>query len=239
MFHKTVYEDVVNAMGARIPYKQKKPFRVLLRERIAAKVDKSLMKVTDPMERMHRQFGVREYFFGSSLEGAFYNMALLTMAFSQVETGRMTKDSLVNLLTEFNLICNAIKYTPDGGEITIGGRCLPGFAELVIADTGIGIPVRDQTRIFETFGRVGDALLHSSGKTKFRGGGPGLGLPIARGILEAHGGAIWAESPGRDEETCPGSTFHLLIPLRQSEPAGPSLLRRPSAPSRPDASSGA
>jgi signal transduction histidine kinase len=138
-----------------------------------------------------------------------------------------------------NVLYNAIKYTPDGGEITIGGRCLPGFAELVIADTGIGIPVRDQTRIFETFGRVGDALLHSSGKTKFRGGGPGLGLPIARGILEAHGGAIWVESSGRDEETCPGSTFHLLIPLRQSEPAGPSVLRRPSSPTRPDGSSGA
>jgi len=135
-----------------------------------------------------------------------------------------------------NVLYNAIKYTPDGGEITIGGRCLPGFAELVIADTGIGIPVKDQARIFETFGRVGEALLHSSGKVKFRGGGPGLGLPIARGILEAHGGAIWVESAGRDEEACPGSTFHLLIPLRQSADAAPR--RAPTTPRPRESSEG-
>jgi hypothetical protein len=60
--------------------------------------------------------------------------------------------------------------------------------------------------------------LHSSGKTKFKGGGPGLGLPIARGILEAHGGAIWVESEGHDEKTNPGSTFHILIPARTESP---------------------
>ena len=113
-----------------------------------------------------------------------------------------------------NVISNAIKFTPDQGRITIDGRSLPGFIELTITDTGIGISTENQTRIFENFGQVERVNLHSSGKTKFKGGGPGLGLPITRGIIEAHGGTIWVESPGYDEERCPGSTFHILIPIR-------------------------
>lgn len=117
-----------------------------------------------------------------------------------------------------NVIHNAIKYTPDGGAITIDGRTLPGFVEVTVADTGIGISMENQATIFEKFGQLGRVDLHSSGKTKFKGGGPGLGLPIARGILEAHGGSIWVESPGHDEKTNPGSTFHILIPTRTESP---------------------
>src|SRR5689334_14411917 len=117
-----------------------------------------------------------------------------------------------------NMISNAIKFTPDGGIITIDGRTLPGFIELIITDTGIGISHDDQAIIFEKFGQLGRVDLHSSGKTKFKGGGPGLGLPIARGILEAHGGSIWVESPGYDEYKHPGSTFHILIPIRTESP---------------------
>ena len=113
-----------------------------------------------------------------------------------------------------NVINNAIKYTPDKGKITVHGRSLPGFIEVTIADTGIGISAENQAVIFEKFGQLGSVGLHSSGKTKFKGGGPGLGLPIARGILEAHGGSIWVESPGYDEKACPGSTFHILVPAR-------------------------
>lgn len=117
-----------------------------------------------------------------------------------------------------NLISNSIKYTPDYGTITIHGRKLPGFVEVTIADSGIGIDPEDHSRIFEKFGRIGSVSLHSSGKTKYKGGGPGLGLPITKGILEAHGGAIWVESPGYDEENCPGSTFHVLLPIRKVPP---------------------
>ncbi len=117
-----------------------------------------------------------------------------------------------------NLVSNAIKYTPDGGSIIIDGRLLPGFIEILITDTGIGIALEDQERIFEKFGRLGSVSLHSSGKTKFKGGGPGLGLAISRGIIEAHGGTIWVESEGYDEIRCPGATFHLLLPLRKSPP---------------------
>jgi signal transduction histidine kinase len=117
-----------------------------------------------------------------------------------------------------NVINNAIKYTPDGGTITIDGRKLSGFIEVTISDTGIGISAEYQSAIFEKFGQLGRVDLHSSGKTKFKGGGPGLGLPIARGILDAHGGTIWVESPGYDERRNPGSTFHILIPDRTESP---------------------
>jgi signal transduction histidine kinase len=117
-----------------------------------------------------------------------------------------------------NIINNAIKYTPDGGTITINGRTLPGFIEVTVADTGIGISPDNQASIFEKFGQLGRVELHSSGKTKFKGGGPGLGLPIAKGILEAHGGSLWVQSPGYDEIACPGSTFHILIPARTEAP---------------------
>lgn len=117
-----------------------------------------------------------------------------------------------------NVISNAIKFTPDNGTITIDGRSLPGFIEVTVADTGIGISPDNQNAIFEKFGQLGSVGRHSSGKTKFKGGGPGLGLPIARGILEAHGGSIWVESPGYDEKACPGSVFHVLIPARTEAP---------------------
>jgi signal transduction histidine kinase len=117
-----------------------------------------------------------------------------------------------------NVVSNAIKFTPDGGTIKIDGRLLPGFVEIIVADTGIGIDPEDHSRIFEKFGRLGEALRHSSGKTKFKGGGPGLGLPITRGIVEAHGGTIWVESEGHDEQICPGAKFHILLPLRKEPP---------------------
>jgi signal transduction histidine kinase len=113
-----------------------------------------------------------------------------------------------------NVAVNAIKFTPDGGTVVIDGRLLPGFVEITVTDTGIGISPENQALIFEKFGQLGRTDLHSSGKTKFKGGGPGLGLPITRGIIEAHGGTIWVESEGHDEVRLKGSTFHILIPTR-------------------------
>jgi len=120
-----------------------------------------------------------------------------------------------------HLIQNAIKYTPDGGQIRIIGRHLgtddlpeEQSVEVVVADTGIGIATEDLGRIFQKFYRTGDVMSHSTGRTKFKGAGPGLGLTMARGIVEAHGGRVWAESPGYDEDTCPGSEFHVILPVQ-------------------------
>ncbi|MBN1887410.1 MAG: substrate-binding domain-containing protein [Thermoflexales bacterium] len=118
----------------------------------------------------------------------------------------------------YNLIVNAIKYTPDGGEITIAGRCISDehlgeCVEVTVSDTGVGIDPEYHKLIFEKFHQTGKVALHSSGKTKFKGGGPGLGLAIARGIVQAHNGRIWVESERHDEASCPGSCFHVLLPL--------------------------
>jgi signal transduction histidine kinase/cell fate (sporulation/competence/biofilm development) regulator YlbF (YheA/YmcA/DUF963 family) len=132
------------------------------------------------------------------------------------------KDMLKTVFT--NLILNAIKYTPDGGSIRINGRFwthapadnLPEQAvEITITDTGIGIEKDALGLIFGKMYQTGTAALHSSGKTKFKGGGSGLGLAIARGIVTAHNGRIWADSDGYDEETLPGSTFHVVLPIAQ------------------------
>ncbi|GIK54417.1 MAG: GAF domain-containing sensor histidine kinase [Chloroflexi bacterium] len=132
-----------------------------------------------------------------------------------------------------NLLLNAIKYTPDGGRITITHALLPaadsdvvadsatvaadvpGYVEIIISDTGIGIPSDARELIFSKFYQTGQIALHSSGKTKFKGGGSGLGLAIVRGIVEAHHGKVWADSAGYDEKTLPGSHFHVVLPVVQ------------------------
>lgn len=127
-----------------------------------------------------------------------------------------------------HVIGNSIKYTPDGGKITISARAIKAgaqtamdFVQVTIADTGIGIDPQDQDRIFDKFYGITEPLRHSSGRTKFKGGGPGLGLAVAKGIIDAHGGKIWVDSKGRDEQGCPGSNFHFMLPVLSQPPAPP------------------
>ena len=129
----------------------------------------------------------------------------------------------------WNVLSNSIKYTPDGGYIRITGRRIEDTAHIAIQDTGVGIPPEERDRIFDRFYVLEDTALHRSSKTAFKGGGLGLGLTVARGIIEAHGGEIWVESEGYDEERLPGSTFHILLPVRA--PSAP-LRTSPSAPLR-------
>jgi len=137
----------------------------------------------------------------------------LTVSIGEFESeGAVIADPIRILQVFRHLMLNAVKYTPDGGSVTVSARGRPGFCEVMVADTGIGIAPENQQRIFEKFSSVGNVALHSTSKTKFKGGGTGLGLAIVKGIIEAHGGAIWCESPGHDEVACPGTTFHIMIP---------------------------
>jgi signal transduction histidine kinase len=101
-----------------------------------------------------------------------------------------------------NLLNNANKFTPSGGRITLTYERKPGAVWIVVQDTGVGIPQDQLERVFEEFHQVEDHMTR-------RHGGMGLGLSIARALVEAHNGRIWAESegPGR------GSTFYISLPL--------------------------
>ena len=110
----------------------------------------------------------------------------------------------------FNLIGNASKYTLPGGEITIDLRMAdePGYAQIAIQDTGVGIPEADQARLFSRFFRASSAQLVNAS-------GAGLGLHITQHLIELHGGRIWFEStPGQ------GSTFYVTLPLWEGEGEG-------------------
>lgn len=117
-----------------------------------------------------------------------------------------------------HIIVNAIKFTPDGGSIHIAAKMIEDskrgdIVELSVKDTGIGIDPEHHKIIFEKLYQLGEVQLHSSSRTNFKGGGAGLGLAIASGIVKALQGSIWVESEKRDEETFPGSTFFIRLPL--------------------------
>ena len=104
-----------------------------------------------------------------------------------------------------NLIENALRYTPEGGMITLGAKQEDETLLIEVSDTGVGIAADDLPRLFDRFYRADPARQDD--------GGSGLGLAIARGIMEAHGGKIWAESDGHDPVHCPGSRFYLRLSL--------------------------
>jgi signal transduction histidine kinase len=118
----------------------------------------------------------------------------------------------------YHLVINAIKYTPDGGKITIRTRSVemddhaPGV-EIAVIDTGIGLDPEHHELVFVKFYQVGSVAIHSSGKTSFKGGGPGLGLALVKGVARVHGGKVWVESAGHDETHYRGSTFYLQLPV--------------------------
>jgi signal transduction histidine kinase len=112
-----------------------------------------------------------------------------------------------------NLIGNAVKFTPAGGVVIVGAAPRAGEVVFWVADTGNGIPPADLEHVFDRFWQA------RSGARR----GAGLGLPIAKGIVEAHGGRIWVEStPGR------GATFFFTIPALQRRDALPGEV--PAAP---------
>ncbi len=105
-----------------------------------------------------------------------------------------------------NLVSNAIKYSPDGGDVTITARETSGSVCFTVSDEGIGISEEDQPHLFSRFQRLG------AGGQSARVTGTGIGLFVCRALVEAHGGRIWVESqPGR------GSAFHFTIPVYQAQ----------------------
>ena len=107
-----------------------------------------------------------------------------------------------------NLLHNAVKFSPDGGAVTVSVRPMGSEVVLAVADHGVGIPRAAQERIFERFYKVDRA------RSRGEAGGTGLGLSIARHVIEQHDGRIWVEST---EGT--GSTFSFALP---ADPAGPA-----------------
>ncbi|HTX43816.1 MAG TPA: HAMP domain-containing sensor histidine kinase, partial [Methanocella sp.] len=111
----------------------------------------------------------------------------------EVDRGRMEQVLL-------NLLNNALKYTPEGGEVDVAAKDRGSDILVSVHDTGIGIPKKDLDKIFSGF-------YHAGYKLSYEYKGPGLGLAISRKIVEGHGGRIWAES-----EEGKGSTFYFTIP---------------------------
>ena len=120
------------------------------------------------------------------------------------------RDRLVQVVS--NLVNNAVKYSPDGGLVTLSTRADGGFALISVADTGLGIPPDEIGHVFERFRRVRSGAAQSIP-------GTGLGLTIVKQIVEMHGGKIWVESAVGH-----GSAFHFTIPLA-AEHTAPNPLR--------------
>jgi signal transduction histidine kinase len=107
----------------------------------------------------------------------------------------------------FNLVQNAIKYSPNGGEVLVVGEVRRGedrrpYVLVRVIDQGIGLEPDERERVFERFHRSDTRLSRTTA-------GVGLGLYITRSIIEGHGGRIWADSPGRNR----GSVFSLVLPV--------------------------
>ncbi|HEY3475153.1 MAG TPA: GAF domain-containing sensor histidine kinase [Anaerolineales bacterium] len=109
-----------------------------------------------------------------------------------------------------NLVKNALQFTESGGHVTIRTQEESGYYKVTVMDDGIGIPARDLPRVFERFFQVETHLTR-------RYGGMGLGLAVAKAMIELHGGRIWAES-----EEGKGSTFTFLIPTSQAQHSPPT-----------------
>jgi signal transduction histidine kinase len=110
-----------------------------------------------------------------------------------------------------NLVSNAIKFTPPGGEIIIGCSAIqgtldrPAFISIWVADTGVGIPLEEQTQIWDRFYQ-GQQNLDAEVD------GLGIGLAITKALIEAHGGRIWVDSTVGE-----GTTFTILLPVRRGQ----------------------
>lgn len=110
------------------------------------------------------------------------------------------EDRLLQVLS--NIVSNALSYTSEGGTVTLSARRVADEVQIAIRDSGVGIAPEHLPRIFDRFYRVDESRSRQAG-------GSGIGLTIAHALVEAHGGRIWAESPGVEK----GSTFTVALPV--------------------------
>ena len=123
------------------------------------------------------------------------------------DIGTITADERKVKQVIFNLLSNAMKFTPDKGEVGIRARMTDGVVEIAVWDTGVGIAEEDQQRIFEEFQQAEQGL---TDKTE----GTGLGLALTKKLVILHGGRIWVESDQGD-----GSTFIFTLPVESGQEA--------------------
>jgi signal transduction histidine kinase len=102
-----------------------------------------------------------------------------------------------------NLVANAIQHTPEGGDVSISAARQSDEVHIAVQDTGVGIPPEHLVNLFTRFYRV------DKSRSRNAGGGSGIGLTIAKHLVEAHGGQIWAESRGEGQ----GSTFTFSLKI--------------------------
>jgi signal transduction histidine kinase len=120
---------------------------------------------------------------------------------------RIDADGIKLSIALSNLVKNALQFTESGGHVTIKAQEESGHFKVTVTDDGIGIPARDLPRVFERFFQVETHLTRHYG-------GMGLGLAVAKAMIELHGGRIWAES-----EEGKGSSFTFLLPVEQTRPS--------------------
>lgn len=141
---------------------------------------------------------IERFEFSKSQKVHFKRLLPSADLFVEIDTDKMTQ--VID-----NIISNALKYSPDGGDVRFGVTTSGSFIKVMISDDGLGIPKANVNRIFERFYRADRARSRAMG-------GTGLGLAIAREMIIAHGGEIWAES-----EEGKGTTVFFTLPFEQQE----------------------
>jgi PAS domain S-box-containing protein len=220
--------------------------KVVRLEAKASPVSKSTLHLEEIMSALLEQF--EPVLRGRELQVRFHGI-------DQLPHFSGDKECLYDIFAR--LLENAVKFTPDGGEIVISAaltdwmalegkkellaRFNPsfydqmgnaGYLQVEVRDSGVGVATEERLNIFDTFYEIGEIRHHTSSKHKFLGKGAGLGLAIVKGMVEAHGGMVWVESPVSDAVELQGSAFFLLIPLEDgpSQAVFPFMSQEPAYP---------
>jgi two-component system sensor histidine kinase BaeS len=143
-----------------------------------------------------------------ALQAKSRNIALILDPAADLPPVQADEDRLLQVLT--NLISNAVQYSLDGGQVTVTAQHQDGEVRISVIDTGIGISSEHLPLIFDRFYRIDPS------RSRRAGGGSGIGLTIARALVEAHGGRIWVESGGEGQ----GSTFSFALHVANSKAGG-------------------